>query len=388
MMNLLRKIDLFVVTFIFSLLFISDAFTQLQPPSARVEPGNGCATVYWEKVPGATGYNVYWGPSPKINTFNYFQMKVNIPYVTDSFKQVQLSNDIRYYFVVQAYSNKGNSYGSSVVSTIPSANPKEVPDSIIIRPFGNSITFGIGFAEDTYCPVYFDNQKSCGFPPPFWGGGYRGWMTLISQNNQNLVFTTEGAQGGGSNARQYFSSTKMHDGYPGFWTNHMIERSKAPSKADVTLVHLGTNDLFWGSTADKAADTLFFLLDNILAANTNPNKHIYVAKIIKVFPSSIVHANYAPFVNAKIDAYNQLIDSKWKALPTEKKNLITVVDMHSVLDSSRYYADGVHPNEEGYLRMACTWIRAIKGMDPNPTDPCSGVTDQAVISMMPSEPKK
>jgi len=45
--------------------------------------------------------------------------------------------------------------------------------------------------------------------------------------------------------------------------------------------------------------------------------------------------------------------------------------MYSALNGANYYWDGVHPNSTGYERMACTWIRAIKGLDANPSDPCS-----------------
>ncbi|MHB1279564.1 MAG: GDSL-type esterase/lipase family protein [Bacteroidia bacterium] len=365
---------------------------QLCWPLISVAPGNESATIRWENVPGATGYNLYWGTSPEINTFNMFTMKV--PLVTSPFVQTQLANGVKYYFIVQAISNKTSSYGSNIVSAVPMPDANSSRDTITIRPFGNSITFGIGFADNTYCPVYAAGQSQCPATPVNWGGGYRGWMTLILNNNQNIFFKTEGHQNGGSNLLQWQTSTQSHDGYPGFWTHQMIDPSKMPSSADITLVHAGTNDLFWtfvfNAYAGKDtswsvapfADTLFTVLDNILSANAKTK--VYVAKIIKVYPGSMVLPSAAAPLNAKIDQYNERIEQKWMALPPELKSRVTVVDMNSILTSaSDYTLDGVHPSRTGYLKMACSWIRAINGIGMEPGDPCSCITTNAVINLMP-----
>ncbi|GEM_PF-1301049 len=394
-MNISKKTILCFLSMLSSYAFISTAGAQtLCWPLISVAPGHESVTIRWENVPGATGYNLYWGPRADINTFNMFTMKV--PLVTSPFVQTQLANGIRYYFIVQAISNKGSSYGSNVVSAVPAANANGSRDTVTIRPFGNSITFGIGFAENTYCPVYASDQTPCPATPVAWGGGYRGWMTLILKNNQNIFFKTEGQQSGGSNLLQWQTSTQHHDGYPGYRTDQLLSKSTLPSSADITLVHAGTNDIYQkfvkeaiskGDTSwsvGPIADTLFMILNNLL--NANAKTKIYVARIVRFFPGFFVLPDAAPQINAKVDQYNQQIAQRWKALPPEQQSRITVVDMNSVLNSpADYIFDGVHPSRGGYLKMACAWIRAMNGIGLA-GDPCACITTEAVINQMPQQP--
>lgn len=390
-MNLFRRVSLLGLVYL-SLSSVSANAQSLCWPLISVAPGNESATISWEDVPGATGYNLYWGTSPDINTFNMFNMKV--PLVTSPFKQTQLANGVKYYFIVQAISNKANSYGSNIVSATPAATATGKSDTIIIRPLGNSITYGIGFSDDTYCPVYANGQKPC--PPTHsdWGGGYRGWMSLILNNNKNILYKTEGHQDGGSTQLQWQTSTQHHDGYPGYWTTALISKSLMPSEADITLLHAGTNDLYWtyvfnawdgkdtSWSVQPFADSLFIIVNNLL--KTNQKTKVYVAKIIRFFPGTIVLPQAAVELNAKVDQYNQLIENNWNALPADLKSRVEVVDMNSVLnDPKDYVADGVHPSRQGYLKMACAWIRVMNGIGLYPPDQCSCITTNAVINKMP-----
>lgn len=355
-------------------------------PTISVEPGNECAVITWEEIPEATGYNLYWGTSPDINLHNMFTMKV--PLVSSPFTQVQLANGNKYYFIVQSFNNKVSSYASNVASATP-----RYP---IIRPFGDSITFGVGFADNTYCPIYMKGQLPCPNPPVDWGGGYRSWMTLIAKHDQNYLFTTEGHQNGGSNLMQQQMSTRSHDGYPGYRTDQMMDKSTLPSKSDITLVHLGTNDIYQGYLhqifghiplkVSPFTERLFTLITNLLAANSKTEVH--VAKIIYFAVGTFVHLDHLVPINAFVAEYNQQITDKWNALPQEKKDRVKLVDMANVLtDAADYTADGVHPSKEGYLKMSCSWIRSIEGMPANAANPVQGITTKAVIDLMPSQPQ-
>ena len=42
--------------------------------------------------------------------------------------------------------------------------PYRLTGPVLIRPFGDSTTFGVGFANPTFCPVYLTWQSFCTAP--------------------------------------------------------------------------------------------------------------------------------------------------------------------------------------------------------------------------------
>ena len=280
----------------------------------------------------------------------------------------------------------------SLILAIPqSANSGEsVPDKpILIRPFGDSITYGFGFTDYKYCPTYPGSGPWC-TPPSVYGGGYRGWLTFITlsslatKTDPPFIFMTEGHQSGGSSLQQWQTATQAHDGYPGFRTDQLIEASTYPSFSDITLVHAGTNDIAQRKNVESAADNLFTILDNLLANNSRTQ--IYVAQIIP-FAKPAAGCTYGgkpcfdfTILNDSVTKYNNLIATKYAALNSDKKARITVVDMQNLLNGKSgatpnedYFTFGVHPNMMGYMKIACTWIKAIKGVADPASNPCEGI---------------
>ncbi|WP_210411991.1 GDSL-type esterase/lipase family protein [Leptospira licerasiae] len=276
--------------------------------------------------------------------------------------------------------------------------PYNLNNPVRIRPFGDSITYGVQFAYGfPFCYVSAVNQFICS-PPIAIGGGYRGWMAVFSFNNDGIVFSTEGYQAGGSNISQWESFTQMHDGYPGWTTADLIPIAGLPSFSDITLVHAGTNDMWpilkianpTDAQIDQIASTaganLFLLLNQLLV--NNPKAYIFVAKIIQV---SAPQASYFNFdyntVNKVIFKYNNYISNNWINVPPANRARMALVDMSQLLQQgSDYSGDGVHPNASGYMKIACTWIRAIKGKQPNLQEPCAGVAEaKSIQKMTPSE---
>ncbi len=282
---------------------------------------------------------------------------------------------------------------SSLIALLACATTQAQPyhppaGSVLIRPFGDSITYGFGFTDYTYCPTYLNNQKWCGEPLPM-GGGYRGWMTWIvlssiaTETTPPLTFMTEGHQNGGSYIQQWQTATQAHDGYPGFRTDQLVPVSKMPSFSNITLVHAGTNDIVQNIKVNVAVGNLFQILPNLLTANQGTQ--VFVAQIIPFAkPASTCQAFGKPCLdfsskNAQVTHYNQLIQQKWSALPPAQKERITIVDMSGILNGlsgitpdDDYSLDGVHPSPMGYMKMACTWIRAIQGL-PSETNQCLGI---------------
>ena len=264
------------------------------------------------------------------------------------------------------------------------------PDKpILIRPFGDSITYGFGFTDYKYCPTYPGSGPWC-TPPSVYGGGYRGWLTFITlaslatKEEPPFIFMTEGHQSGGSSLQQWQTATQAHDGYPGFRTDQLITASTYPSFSDVTLVHAGTNDIAQKRTVDSAATNLFTILDNLLANNSRT--HVYVAQIIP-FAKPVAGCklygkpcfDYTIY-NDSVTKYNSQIAVKYDSLDAAKKARITVVNMQNLLNGKSgnspnedYFAYGVHPNMMGYMKIACTWIKAIKGATNPSSNPCEGI---------------
>lgn len=254
---------------------------------------------------------------------------------------------------------------------------------VLIRPFGDSITYGFGFTDWGYCPVYSIEQFIC-MPPNQAVGGYRVWMTEFAITNKAFVFATEGYQSGGSNTQQWITNTQTHDGYPGWRNDQLIKIANYPSLADITLVHSGTNDIIQGKSPNNAAIDLFKVVNSLLT--NNPRTQIFLAKIIRISPVAATQLPNYDTLSANIRDYNQLIDKFWINTVPSLRARITLVDMHPILGLPQDYFDYVHPSALGYMKISCTWINAIKNQNTNPSDPCNGIETENIKSkILPNE---
>jgi len=238
----------------------------------------------------------------------------------------------------------------------------------IIRPFGDSITFGYsGDFSATFSNCY-SSQVWCFYPKVdidgYFGGGYRGVLTWFAINEKSKIikpFGTVGLQTGGSSIRQWLSMSQFHDGYPGARTDQMVPYSLMPTPLSppmpmpmqiptITLIHLGTNDILQGVDKkvdnnviiDRAISNLLRIIKNILKYN---NTQIYLAKIVMIPKIS--------YTNNIVTDYNKAIDKNFSKL----KN-VTIVDMSDLLTAKHFSPDKVHPNLSGYFKMSCRWAIA------------------------------
>ncbi len=193
--------------------------------------------------------------------------------------------------------------------------------SIKIMSLGDSITFG------TRDPGY---------------GGYRHLLrTLLVHDGYAVNFV--GSQRGGKSA----ASDSDNEGHPG-WTIAQIqngidtERWLETYHPDLILLHIGTNDIRQGD-ADAAPGRLSALLDDIL--RRLPQTHVIVAQII-------------PFRQGPEQGH-QIYNSAIPGIAASKAPRVSAVDMQSIL-SRDDYADGIHPNADGYDKMARAWEPAIR----------------------------
>ena len=204
--------------------------------------------------------------------------------------------------------------------------------SLKIMPLGDSITFGT--PDRSY-------------------GGYRHALGNLLANDGYIVDFV-GSQRSGIKT----IPDPDNEGHPG-WTITQIKQGIDADgwletyKPDIILLHIGTNDIGHGDTA-SAPDNLSALLDDILARL--PKVRVIVAQII-------------PFRHGAEEghrSYNAAIPG----IAASKGARVSVVDMRNILSMSDY-ADGLHPNANGYNKMARAWqtaIRAVvgseKGMKP------------------------
>ncbi|HEX4353893.1 MAG TPA: SGNH/GDSL hydrolase family protein [Polyangiales bacterium] len=122
-------------------------------------------------------------------------------------------------------------------------------------------------------------------------------------------------------------------------------------RADVVLMHFGTNDIWHDHLAPTPILNAYSLVVAALRA-VQPRVVIFVAQII---PAS---ASDCPDCGNAIQALNRAIPA-WAATQTSATSPIYVVDQWTGFDPSGDTSDGVHPNLSGSQKMADTWTAAL-----------------------------
>ncbi|MDO6460046.1 SGNH/GDSL hydrolase family protein [Granulosicoccaceae sp. 1_MG-2023] len=239
-----------------------------------------------------------------------------------------------------------------------------------IMPLGDSITQGI------------NGEDSSGNPTPTSVAdrvGYREYLyDLLLEDGYSFDFV--GGESAGSNA---FSDVE-HEGHPGFTDYELAGESDpdcgegtsqdcnsdenggfnasqdglykwlAANGADVLLIHAGTNNVRFRTTADG----LERLLDELDGwESDNWSAHAFVAKIIDKNKAADDHENVG-YYNANVET---LVNSR-----ISSGDDLTLVDIYSAVGtatSTVLSSDGTHPTAAGYKLMADGWKEAI---DENP----------------------
>jgi lysophospholipase L1-like esterase len=160
-----------------------------------------------------------------------------------------------------------------------------------------------------------------------------------------LLYTT-------GNGVQYIGSLKngdwsdnANDGFSGQKIDEISASGNAEitgtPKANVFLLHAGTNDMAQNDNVTNAPARLGGLIDKIILSN--PDALVLVAQII---------ANGNSTINDRIKAYNQALPAIVSARSRAHPN-VRLVNMDAVLVED--LPDNTHPNENGYTKMANAW---------------------------------
>ncbi len=197
--------------------------------------------------------------------------------------------------------------------------------TIRIMPLGDSITYGTG------------SSYSNGYRAPL-------WYALVDAGIVNTQFV--GSQSSGS----FFFPERSHEGHPGWRIDQISSKisfwlTQYPS--DIILLHIGTNDIGQRFAVDTVPTRLAQLIDQINALL--PLTTILVAQIIP-------RADHA-FMNQQTQIYNMAIPDLvqtrvLQGMPVQYVDMYDVVSVHDL-------ADELHPNDNGYKKMASVWYNAL-----------------------------
>jgi lysophospholipase L1-like esterase len=191
-----------------------------------------------------------------------------------------------------------------------------------VLPLGDSITFGLGF-----------------------DGGYRVELfRLALQDEREITFTgTQPPNGPGTVEGVTFP--RNHEGISGETIQQIANRVPSPALNEmphIVLVHAGTNDM--SQNANGADSRLGALMDELIAEA--PEALIVVSSIIPL-----------PFAAGAVDSFNATIPGMVEERANAGAHII-FADQFTGFPTSEL-GDGVHPDEQGYQRMAQVWFDAI-----------------------------
>ena len=203
-----------------------------------------------------------------------------------------------------------------------------------IMPLGDSITRG-----------WYGSAYSWGYRRPLY----------VSLTGAGFNFDFVGIKNDGS------FPDPSHEGRDGWQANELLNgRPSVPAEGklanwliadqpDVILLHIGTNDVTWGDINFNDVNGILNVIDAYEAAN---NRHITVilALIInrRIDSPAVLRAQTTQF-NSDVNnmAMNRIANG----------DDIIIVDMESALNYNIGVdmADEVHPNDNGYAKMAAVW---------------------------------
>lgn len=200
------------------------------------------------------------------------------------------------------------------------------PEACKVLPLGDSITFGIGF-----------------------DGGYRVelFRKAIS-DGKTLTFT--GSVANGPRMVEGMPFPRNNEGHSGWKIAQLQPLIPSPALEEVphiVLLMIGTNDVAQNDALQAAPERLGALLD--LLAEHAPEAWVFVATILPLGRSS-----------SAVTTYNDAIPALVQERADAGKHVV-LVDQFDGFPTSEL-GDGVHPNQQGYERMAGVWYEAIRDL--------------------------
>ncbi|XVU27078.1 SGNH/GDSL hydrolase family protein [Actinoplanes sp. CA-054009] len=200
-----------------------------------------------------------------------------------------------------------------------------------VMPLGDSITWGSGSADSRV-------GNRTGAPT---ASGYRvDLRNRLTAAGLNVDFV-------GSQQAGPAGTDRDNEGHPGWRIDQIaanVDDWLATYEPDLILLHIGTNDMAQNKGMEASAAGLSALIDQIRVAR--PDADIYVQQLVQ--------GHIEPY-RGRIAAYNKTIP----AIVAAKDAKVHLVDQSSIGGLSLF--DNLHPNDDGYAKMAYNLFRAITG---------------------------
>ena len=182
------------------------------------------------------------------------------------------------------------------------------------------------------------------------------WKKLrdLGRTQFDLVGTRKNVQSCGVNDAD--RDTEGHGGYlvtdllPGKPHASELLRWSSANRAEVALIHFGTNDVWNGRPPAQILEAYTAVLQSL--RSVQPDVVAFVAQIIPLRPQG------CPECEARSAALNRQIPA-WAARLSTERSPIYVVDQADGFAPASDTNDGVHPNLRGAQKMADVWAAAL-----------------------------
>ncbi|GAA1848703.1 cellulose binding domain-containing protein [Myceligenerans crystallogenes] len=169
--------------------------------------------------------------------------------------------------------------------------------------------------------------------------------------------------GGESQACNPAASDADHEGHGGYLVTQSVSNGNTyrwmqQNTPDVLLLHFGTNDVWSNLPPSQILAAYTSIVTDL--RTLNPDATILVAQIIPLEPAPSFGctdcAQRAIDLNAQIPA--------WAAENSTEESPIVVVDQWTGFDPDTDTYDGVHPDEDGNVKIAARWFEALDRVLP------------------------
>ena len=183
-------------------------------------------------------------------------------------------------------------------------------------------------------------------------GGYRTKLYTDIAGSTASVMLVGNLTGNASTTLTTAGQTH-HEGHSGYRIDQISTNIDSwlstIANPDYVLLMIGTNDFTQGNEVAKAIERLDTLIAKIVAAR--PNAQVLVANLTPRTDNTTLESQIQSL-------YNPLIPGIVARRAALGQN-VSFVDMHSALTGADL-ADGLHPNQTGYDKMADTWFAAMQ----------------------------